>query len=453
MKISDILGMSLESLFKRKARTILTIVGVVIGTTSIVVMLSLGLGMRSALMAEMESMGGLRSIEVNVNNFDSSGNTKTDVRYLDDSLVSELMSMEHVESVYPRMETSVIIKSGIYMANVQLTGLCHEEFMTKADKLGQGKIPGSGDAISFVYGNCIIDEFMNTKTNRYEYWETGNLPNLDYMKDSMFVTFDMEGYYASQGSSEDGQAVPTPKKYLVETAGVIAGSPDEWNENSYSVFCDIDALKAVLSKEFRGKVIPGQPTRKNGKPYKEIFYSTIIVNADTMDNVTIVQQQINDMGFRTYANAEWIQSDMQVMNIIEAVLGGIGAISLFVAAIGITNTMMMSIYERTKEIGIMKVIGCRIRDIQFLFLTEAGFIGFIGGTLGILLSYLISFTLNKVLDASEIFGGGVDTNISVIPAWLSLISVVFAILIAMIAGFLPSIRAMKLSPLAAIRAE
>ena len=149
---------------------------------------------------------------------------------------------------------------------------------------------------------------------------------------------------------------------------------------------------------------------------------------------------------------------MKSMNVIQAVLGGIGAVSLFVAAIGITNTMMMSIYERTKEIGIMKVIGCRIRDIQALFLIEAGYIGFIGGVVGTALSYLISVVINKLLS-----GGGAEAmgfymeegaaGISRIPIWLAGLAIVFAVFIAMLAGFFPSLRAMKLSPLAAIRAE
>ena len=74
---------------------------------------------------------------------------------------------------------------------------------------------------------------------------------------------------------------------------------------------------------------------------------------------------------------------------IQLVLGGIGAVSLFVAAIGIANTMMMSIYERTKEIGIIKVLGCALQNIREMFLMEAGFIGFLGGVIGVVLSYII----------------------------------------------------------------
>ncbi len=456
MKITDLLRMSLESLFKRKVRTILTIMGVVIGTTSIVVMLSLGLGMKTALISEMESMGSLKAIEVSTAGRyyeESSSNKDQEELRLDDNLVATLQGLDHVESVDPFLDVSVIIKCGIYEGSFQVRGVSRSFLESKRDSIGSGTIPAADGELEFLYGCNIITEFMNSKTGRYDYWEDGSLPDIDLMNDPIYVIFDTDKYYSSKYPSGDGQPVTSPKKYIIGTAGVFEGVPGEtWTEDAYTVYCDIELLKALLQKEFKGRVIPGQPTQKNGKPYKEIFYSRINVNADSMDNVTGIQTIINDMGYRTYANMEWLESDMQMMNIIQAVLGGIGGISLFVAAIGITNTMMMSIYERTKEIGIMKVIGCRIRDIQMLFLIEAGYIGFIGGGFGILLSYGISYVLNNVLGlGSMMYMDGVD--ISIIPPWLALVSVIFAALIAMLAGFLPSIRAMKLSPLAAIRAE
>ena len=454
MKLSDLLLMSLESLFKRKVRTILTIMGVVIGTTSIVVMISLGIGMKEALLSEYESYGGLRSIEVeSAGRYDDSGKEKNpEDTLLNDARIEEFMSIDHVTSVDPILSTQVIIKCGIYECNTELLSVNRDVLEQKAESLGQGSIPAEGEGLQLIWGNMMPAYFVNTRTNQYEYWETGNVPNIDFMNDQMFVIFDVDKYYQSQWGSEDGTPVSAPKKYSIPTAGVIAGDLDTYNEDSYYVYCDIDALKEVLSREFRGRVIPGQPTRKNGKPYKELFYTRVNVNVDEMDNVTQVQQIINDMGYRAYSNAEWIESDMKIMNIIQAVLGGIGGISLFVAAIGITNTMMMSIYERTKEIGIMKVIGCRIRDIQFLFLIEAGYIGFIGGGIGMLLSYGISYVMNRVLGlGAMMFEEG--AKLSVIPPWLALLAITFAALIAMLAGFLPSIRAMKLSPLAAIRAE
>ena len=110
---------------------------------------------------------------------------------------------------------------------------------------------------------------------------------------------------------------------------------------------------------------------------------------------------------------------------------------------------MMSIYERTKEIGIMKVLGCDMRNIGALFLLEAGCIGFFGGVVGLILSYSMSGVINYLVANS---GMGVDT-ISYIPFWLAGMALLFAILVGMIAGFFPARRAMKLSPLAAIHNE
>ena len=109
------------------------------------------------------------------------------------------------------------------------------------------------------------------------------------------------------------------------------------------------------------------------------------------------------------------------------------------------NTMMMSIYERTKEIGIIKVLGCRMSNIAGLFLTEAAYIGFFGGALGLGLSYGLSLVLNNFLEASGFK--------SVIPLYLAAGALVFSIMVALISGLYPAMRAMKLSPLAAIRNE
>ena len=209
---------------------------------------------------------------------------------------------------------------------------------------------------------------------------------------------------------------------------------------------------AVVKKDFKNKTVPGQPTTASGKPYKQLFYSKLIVETDSMDHVSELQKEISGLGYSAYSDADWIAQQQKTMGYIQLVLGGIGAVSLLVAAIGIANTMMMSIYERTKEIGIMKVFGCDMRNIQGMFLMEAGFIGLIGGVTGLLISYILSVIVNAVVKnmGSDM---GLSGGISYIPPWLALASLVFAVLVGMIAGFFPSLRAMKLSPLAAIRNE
>ena len=117
----------------------------------------------------------------------------------------------------------------------------------------------------------------------------------------------------------------------------------------------------------------------------------------------------------------------------------------------------MSTYERTKEIGVMKVLGCALGNIRSMFLAEAAFIGFLGGVAGIILSYVLSIVLNKVIAprfmGDMLEGYGSNVSISAIPLWLVALAIVFSTLIGMIAGFFPAQRATKLSPLAAIRNE
>ena len=462
MKITDLLGMSLSSLFKRKARTILTCLGVVVGTLSIVVMISLGIGMKKSMMDSMSSYSSLTQVTVEQpDRYSDDGKEKSEAEmeklYLSDELIQDFKEIPHVVDVYPVLTSSAIIKTGKYYTWAEIKGMPHDVLVKSGMKLAEGDYPKEGE-LSLIYGNMMITQFSNEKTNAGGYWDTGQVPDVDYMKDTMFVIFDIDNYLSAKNGSvdENGKPVKAPKKYIIPTAAYTEGGPEDYNLYAYYVYTDLDALKRVLKKEFKNSAIPDQPTKKNGKPYKQIFYNQIIVDVDNMENVTLVQQEIQSRGYRAYADAEWIQSEMKSMNIIQAVLGGIGAVALFVAAIGITNTMMMSIYERTKEIGIMKVIGCRIRDIQALFLIEAGYIGFIGGTVGIFFSYLLSAALNYLVSSSSLgqeMGFEAGMKLSVVPPWLAFAAVVFAVFIAMAAGFLPSLRAMKLSPLAAIRAE
>lgn len=139
---------------------------------------------------------------------------------------------------------------------------------------------------------------------------------------------------------------------------------------------------------------------------------------------------------------------------IRIVLGAIGAVSLLVASIGITNTMVMSIYERTREIGIMKVIGSSLGDIKKMFLFEAAMIGLIGGIMGLLLSYGVSYLLNNAGFAlMGFFGPGGGSKPSIIPIWLAGSAMVFTTIIGLVSGYYPARRAMNLSALEAIRKD
>ncbi len=451
MRFLDLLTMSINNLRRRKVRTALTVLGVVIGTASVVVMVSLGIGLNALMMEMYSSYGSMTAIEIY--NYGNNGNngTSDNPLYLTDDTVKEFLRIPHVTSASPVLETNVILKQGVYETNTSINGVTRE-FMEQIP-LGQGKLPDPKNTeMEFIYGNAIVQWFQNSKTGK-GYWETQELPDIDYMNKPMFAIFDTDAYYQSRsGRSGDGTPVKAPKKYLIKTAGVVEGGIDDYNSYAYGVYTDIDQLKAQLKKIYKKNPIPGQPTNKKGKPYSYFIYNQAYVYVDDMENVTTVQKAITDMGFQANSQMEWIEQSQQTYNMIQLVLGGIGAISLFVAAIGIANTMMMSIYERTKEIGVIKVLGCDLRTIRNMFLLESGFIGFMGGVIGVAISYGIGFIMNHFLGIGQIMTGQAG-NISRIPLWLASAAVVFAVFVGMAAGFFPSLRAMHLSPLAAIRNE
>lgn len=431
-------------------------------------MISLGLGMKQSLYNEIEQSGGVTSIKVTGKSagdsmfyygYGSDSDKVDPTQYIDDKVVEELGKLEHVVSSYPVYEMTAIMLKGAYEGYGSIMAMPYEGLEEQNIPLAEGgRLPKKGGPLELVYGNTVIVDFHEKGSDSY-YWETGILPDIDLAKESVFLILDQDGYYNSQSSGFDmgaGEGAEQPvkknvQKHVVKASGMVEGGPDDYNAHAYYIYCDLDALKQVLKKEFSGRVIPGQPTTKAGKPYKDFYYSYAQVKADDINNVNAVADAIRQMGYNVQTNAEYLESMQKEFAMIEAVLGGIGAVSLFVAAIGIANTMMMSIYERTKEIGVIKVLGCSLRNIRQMFLMEAACIGLIGGVIGNILSFLVSALINAVTGHGAVMG--FDGNISYIPLWLVLVSMLFAMLVGIIAGYFPAKRAMQLSPLAAIRSE
>ena len=424
-------------------------------------MISLGLGLNRSMMEQIEEYGGITTINVYGGDsgyygyevavaVDSDSEQQEPVR-IDDAAIEAFSQMEHVELASPVLSIYVAAKQGVWENTFNIQGMSQEALHKMNLEVGEGTLPPEGEELQLFYGNTLIRDFYNAKTGQNPYWESPDpenpqLADVDLMNDPMFIIFDMDAYWGG-GTDENGNPLPAPKKYVVPACGVMAGKPDEWSEYSYTALCDVEALKTQLRKVFKGKQIPGQPTNKSGKPYKEIYYDRAYIRVDDINHMEEVQEAIRGMGYQAESNAEWMEQTQEQSRSIQAALGGIGAVSLFVAAIGIANTMMMSIYERTKEIGVIKVLGCDMSAIRNMFLAEAGFIGLIGGVVGLALSYGISSIINFV--AKETYYAG----ISYIPFYLSGMAMIFAVIIGMMAGLFPALRAMRLSPLAAIRNE
>ena len=254
-------------------------------------------------------------------------------------------------------------------------------------------------------------------------------------------------------SWDDSGNETTPYSVDLKVVGILKEDRGKGYETNDSVMMDINALKALIQD-------------LTGKTDTKFEYSSINVKAESLDAVADVEQAIKDLGYDTYSMQSMRDELNKQTRQIELMLGGLGAISLFVAAIGITNTMIMSVSERTKEIGIMKALGCYVRDIPAMFLMEAGSIGLLGGVLGLLFSYIISVGIN-LFSFGAFGGGGVTwelikqaliggenvTRVSVIKPELIIFALVFSVMVGLVSGYQPANKAVKISALEAIRNE
>ena len=461
MKFSDLLGMSIGNLFRRKVRTLLTIFGVLIGTASVVTMVSIGIGMKNLNLDLQKSSVITKMIEVHSQADYGASDSSSLEKFINDKDIAKMAAIKNVDVATPYFEVSVILKQGVYVSDAQIIGVTRA-FLEKMP-LSQGTIPQKGSSeLELLAGGELNLNFYNPKVSQYATY--GNAPDIDFMNKTMFIIYDTGAYYSSQQPSDaalpsqgggdplESKVVLPPKKYIVKTSGIIEADESGYSPfSSYGAYADIDILKAQLRNYMKNKVVPGQPETKKGKPYKTFVYSRALVMADDQSHVEEIQNTIKKMGFQTDSILEIIKQQQKQSNLIQTALGMIGGVSLFVAAIGIANTMMMSIYERTKEIGIMKVLGCDMAKIRDMFLIESALIGFIGGVVGVGLSYFVAFILNSTNVGYTLTHQ--NGNISIIPNWMGLVAVVFAIMVGMVAGLLPSLRAMKLSPLSALRNE
>ena len=254
----DLLRMSSNNLKRRKLRTFLTVLGVVIGTTSIVVMISLGLGMQKSLYDEVGQSGGLTSISVtgaqvgdSMIYYASDGDSQDSNKYIDDNLVKQLGELEHVNSAYPQFEMTGILLKGKYEQYVSIEAMPHDALESLGIKMTDGgKLPAKGGPLEFVYGNGIITMFMEKGTGK-GYYETGELPDINLEKDPMFLILDQDAYSQSQstdgfgtqsgvtgdsGSETAGGTTQTPvsvQKHVVQASGVVEGGPEDYNSFYY----------------------------------------------------------------------------------------------------------------------------------------------------------------------------------------------------------------------------
>lgn len=447
MKISDLMKMGIRNLGRRKARTALTVIGIVIGTISIVVMVSIGIGMKESFKKTMMEFGNVTNITVSKHHFQAKddGRFEEKEQKLDDKLVAQLRQIPHVKNVSAQISMQLQLFSGKYQGNASLyvmDSAVFQDFGFPALKNGATyEKSTSKTKMKLWAGKQVFFYFYNPQSSR------GGEKQIDPIKDRVDVQL-MD--YNLMEYDEQGNPKINPKKYRTEIAVFDAG---EFSEYNYSIYMDKEQFD-IMYKELL-KQVPSDKKKKAEKKLKE--YETIIVNADNVVNVEDIQEQIKSLGYSSTSLSDMTKQIESTSKTIQMVLGGVGAVSMLVAAISIANTMVMSIYERTKEIGVMKVLGCQLKDIRKLFLFEAAMMGLIGGVIGIAFSYGASYALNAfgtgLGEALDLLGSGDKVNISIIPIWLPFVSSLFSMSVGVISGYYPASRATKISAIEAMKNE
>ena len=442
----DLVLMAVRNLFKRKLRTILTILGVMIGASAIVVMVSLGIAINENHEQMVSQWGDIRMITIYSPQeyyFGDSSNNN-DLR-LDEAAVNSFKSLDGVKMATGIIDMNVRATAGRYTSDwMSIRGIDPEAMLELGLSPSVGRMLEEGDRFEVVFGIDAAYEFRDPNSRRWVWLSryNGDEPLVDVMSARMQFSFEW-------GFGQNN-FTPTMKPYTLNAVGVL--EEKDWNYDRY-VYMNITEVQKLRIAQINYE---NQQQGNTGAKRQEFKgYSIAYVQCDDINSVRTIQDYIKEMGYNTSSAVETLDFLRESSKDLENMLGAIGAVSLFVAAIGIANTMVMSTYERTREIGVMKVIGAKIKDIRKLFLVEAMLIGFIGGVFGAGLSFIVS----KILNNSQISLSNTgwmmaeSSNVSSIPLWLYLSALVFSAVIGLIAGFLPARRATKLSALSAIRTE
>lgn len=431
MRFRDLAFLVASNLRRMKMRLMLTSLGVVIGTSAIVLMMSLGIGLQANLLAELGDIGAATNITVQGGTDSVTG----EMLSMDEAAVESFSAIEHVAGVLPSKYASIgDIRYKHYAAWLNVQGVPMDAFEQFGYELESGRLARNDDEI--VLGAAVPASFSFYDEDTA--MATGLAPELDLVGKRLEATVYEQPTEKELAADPMAQGMQSTVKLTV--VGVLA-PVDSQTDNT--AFVTMDAAISSI-----------------GQDPREVTYDSVIVKADSVDTVTDIETALKDQGYYTYSATSIQESLKTTFMIISGVLGALGAISMLVASLGIANTMTMSIYERTREIGIMKAVGASNKQIQRVFLSEAAVIGLVGGVGGLAISAagasLANLFVKSLLASQYAAGSGsMETTLSFfqIPAWLALFAIAFAMGVGLLAGVLPAVRAAHLDPLTALRHE
>lgn len=489
MRAIDVFSMCIRNLYKRKLRTLLTLLGVMIGTGSIIVMISLGLATDAQFAQMIDEMdldmtvirvwpqwGGMMWTP-------DGGMEEMQQRDLTDDSADQIMRIPGVRVATPMMQGWMHFRSGPYVMNTSVTGVRPEALALMGHTLESGRfLSGDGEFEAVFSGRTELEFFDatdRTVTHSERRWETGDDVEtlVDVQNDAISIFYDTSQFWNTRdfgwgsavqedvGIEIEEDFVPV-RSFEIDVVGVIRPTEIEmrWG-GGHQIFMDIDTLRML--NRMRDDTNRRAREEDDAMPrFSAILdggerqtYDELWVRVASPDDIGRVADTIRELGYQAQYDAEWIENQRDMTRNVETLLAAIAFVSLVVAAINIANTMITSVTERTREIGVMKVIGASISDVRKLFLLESVVIGLLGGLFGTALALIVSYVMNnfEIAFLQNLFVGAPmgaeDAAISLITPWLCVVALAVAGGVGMVSGFYPAWRATRLSALAAIRGD
>jgi ABC-type transport system, involved in lipoprotein release, permease component len=443
MKLIDLVNLIIYNLRRRKGRVALTAVGVVIGTAAVVVLVSLAVGLQKNATSQLYGINDLTSIQVyqgystsasagaavKVSGGGGGGSGDNGIKFITPKAVQSIEAIPGVKTVVIQdyLQTGADIVYGKLHAYGNILGVSADDMSAMGLEVENGDSALSkGTAI---VGSWVAKSFYDPKAKAGDPAPTP--PDLVGQQVRFILT-----KYAADGTVSTKFVMVRIVGQLKETRG----------QSDSAIYMRLDDVTAY-NEWSRGTRIN---RNKEG-------YSQLLVKAADTKSVLDIADAINKMGFQAVTPQSTVQSINSFFMVLQVIFGGVGAIALLVAAIGIANTMTMAILERTKEIGLMKAIGAKNKDIMSIFLGEAAGIGLIGGLGGVILGWGSSALLNVValsyFASQASSGGSMPTMATSTPFWLPLFALAFSTVIGLLSGLYPALRAATLVPVTALKYE
>ncbi len=440
MSYKDLIDLVFTNLKLRKNRTILTILGVVIGSTCIFTLMSLGLGLKKSSSESFESLGDARTISVYPSpkgyfNEDSNSSKIKIKDSLDDKSIKEIKNIDGVDDLIVRLLIpvhKVFFKEKPIQCSI--IGLNINSSLTNK-KLLYGKYPNSNEKKGVIGFNlaCILlnispqDLKVQTKVKKL----LNKSIEIEYFSEE-------DNSFSNDNNIEDIENIEDKKKnkLIIEICGISAMNSEFSSEIYLPLNIGKKIYKSVHSNE------------------NKVQYSSMSVICEDLKSVSSVEKNILKLGYTAFSLNSVKESINKIMTLITMFLGFLGSISLLISSFGILNTMNMSILERRKEIGIIKVLGANISDVKKIFVCEALVIGFIGGIIGIFTGLIINSLGNYIMRIYETSNNeSTYTNMFIVTPFLVIFILVFSSLMGLLSGLYPATKASKLDVISTLKDE